>query len=80
MSLDTKGSVEGLLLRDKSKPYVAKNLLDASCMFGLEVQYIKDNYTLSKTFDGNTICCVITKFTEEEGVKIIKQSGIYDYE
>lgn len=80
MSLDKKGSICGLLLGDKSKPYVAKNLLDASCMFGLEVQYIKDNYHISKTFDGNTISCVITKFTEKEGVKVIKHSETYDFE
>ena len=29
MSLDTKGSICGLIIGDKDKPYVTNNLLDA---------------------------------------------------
>ncbi len=80
MSLDTKGSVSGLLLGDKSKPYITNNLLDAKGIFTLEENYIKNNYPISKTFNGNTISCVITKVDENRNISTIKHGDIYDYE
>lgn len=80
MSLDTKGSVCGLLMGNKDRPYVTNDLLDASGVFFLEENYIMRNYPLSKTFDGNTISCVITKVDENRNISTIKYGDIYDYE
>lgn len=80
MSLDTKGSVHGLLLGEDNAPYVTNNLLDAKGIFSLEENYIKSKYPLSKTFNGNTISCVITKVDENRNVSTIKHGDVYDYE
>ena len=80
MSLDTKGSICGLIIGDKDKPYVTNNLLDAKGVFSLEENYIKKNYPLSRTFDGNTISCVITKVDKDRNISTIKHGDIYDFE
>ena len=80
MSLDTKGSVCGLIMGDKYKPYVTNDLLDASGVFSLEEFYIKKHYSISKTFNGNTISCVITKVDKDRNISTIKHGDIYDFE
>ena len=80
LSIDKRNTVHGLLLDKGHLPYVTNNLLDASGVFSLEENYIRHHYCPSRTFNGNTISCVITKVDENRNVSTIKHGDVYDYE
>ena len=80
LSIDKRNTVRGLLLDKGPHPYVTNNLLDAVGIFTLEENHIRSKYTLSNSYNGNSISCAIIKVTEKKDVSIIKCSDIYDFE